>query len=442
MRVQKFKWSPSGRKVIKKQFAQLKEECANLFYYKSDAEARILDFILLPAVSLQWDMQNPLWVQVIGSPGSGKTAHISLYEDWPKAKFVSRLTKNSLISGYRPDDDPDADPSFLNELDGNLFVIKDFTCILQGPREERDAIIGQLRDIYDGRASRVFGTLGLVEYESRFNMILAVTNIIDGFYAVNSQLGERFISRREYSLAREEITQAAFDNIVTSKYANKFGGLKEVFMNFASRIPNVPIDGLYWSQKMKQRAIVGANFIAGSRSHVIREKDGTSIASRPSPEVGSRLVTQIVQCVASFCICSGRTKVNTDAWDFGGARILRDTLPSAIAWTLYNIYLISKSSEKYLRTPKFSIKELLPMTRLGWKTTERIITDLHHNGILSAEYRGRTGRRNPYYYLTEESFAILEFTRLFVGYSDEEIDISTLPLRTRRRERIHKGTLL
>lgn len=435
MRVTKFKWTPSGRKVIKRAFKDVKEECADVFYYESDADARILDFILLPAVSLQWGTENPLWTQVIGSPGSGKTAHISLYEDWTKAKFVSRLTKNSLISGYRPDDDPDADPSFLNELDGKLFVIKDFTCILQGPREERDSVIGQLRDIYDGRASRVFGTLGLVEYESRFNMILAVTNIIDGFYAVNSQLGERFISRREHSPARKEITKAAFDNIISGTHSTKFNDLKQNFMDYVSRIPSVPIEGLYWSQKMKQRAIVGANFIAGSRSHVMREKDGESIASRPSPEVGSRLVTQVVQCIASYCICNGQTKVNVDAWDFGGARVLRDTLPSAIAWTLYTIYNIAIDAEKRGRSPKFAVKEILPLTRLGWKTTNRIVTDLYHNGLLGAEYTGRTGRRNTYYYLTDESFAVLAFTRMFVNYSDEDVDLSTLAKRVRRKER-------
>ena len=196
------------------QLEKFKEMASDVFHYTDHSDSQIIDFVMLPAIALSWKTGNPLWIQIIGPPGSGKTAHVTFYEEWERAKFTSRLSKNSLISGFRPEGKPENDPSFLKVLHNRLLVVKDFTCILQGPREERDAVIGQLRDAYDGKASRVLGNVGLMEYKARFNMILAVTNIIDGFHSVNSQLGERFICRREVARSRIKMTKAAFDNVL------------------------------------------------------------------------------------------------------------------------------------------------------------------------------------------------------------------------------------
>lgn len=429
-------WSVSGRTSIRNKLAELKVSAASLFHYPKEKDLQILDYVLIPGATLQWRKENPVWFQLIGSPGSGKTQHIMLYEGWENALMISRLTKNSLISGFRPDGDVDEDPSLLKVLDGKLFIVKDFTCILQGPKEERDSVIGQLRDIYDGTASRSFGNIGLQEYSSRFNMLLAVTNIIDGFHGVNSQLGERFVSRREYSVHRERITEAAFDNIVKGRKDSQWEDLKAEFHEFLSVVPRMSVKDIEWPLDMKRRAIAAAQFTATARSHVIRERDGRSIATRPSPEVGSRLVTQLVQTVVGHCILNGKKLVTQESWDFGGAQLLRDTLSTSISWTLFQMKKATEDSKR--KVPTFTVRDLLPMTRLGFNTTEQIIANLHHNGILGAKHVGRTGRRSTEYYITDLTMDTLEFTRYFEGYSDEEVDIETLKQRLRSRERDRK----
>jgi len=430
------KWTDSGRRRIRKRMQNFKESAAELYHYKKQDDTQIVEFVMMPAIALTWRSENPLWSQIIGAPSSGKTAHISLYQDWHKVKMVSRLTKNSLISGFRSEDKPKEDPSFLKELDGKLLIIKDFTTILQSPKEERDSVIGQLRDIFDGNASRVFGTIGLQEYKVKFNLLLAVTNVIDSFHSVNQQLGERFISRREYGQGRKLITATSFDNIMFGRNNNKIEELRNEFQNMLDRLPSIPINAVEWDHEMRDRAIMGADFISRCRSHVVRERDGKSIAGRPSPEVGARLVTQIVQCVASQSIATGYDTIREQAWRFGGSKVLRDTLPSAITWILYHMWQIRKTS-RVKGGPWFTVKDLL-QTKMGWSTIDQITVNMYHNGLLEGRFVGRTGRRSTKFRLKDSAYEVINETRLFTGYSNDESEIKRIREGLKSKERKRK----
>jgi len=431
----KYKWNSEGRKQIKHNLIKIKELASSLFYYSNEISAEIIDFILLPAISIKWKMQNPLWCQLISAPGSGKTLHVSLLETWRNSIYISRLSKNSLISGYREANNKEYDPSFLNLLNNKLLIIKDFTCILQSPKEDRDCIIGQLRDIYDGKAARVFGNIGLREYKSRFNLLLAVTHIIDGFHTINVQLGERFISRREVIKNRNQIIQTAFKNTVIGFDQDKFDSLKNKVNLFLNLIPKVSLRQIHWPNEMSTRAIQGANFISLARSHVIRDSGGYGITSRPSPEVGTRLVTQIAQMVSGYCILNGLTSINERAWAFGGARVLCDTLPISISWILYNIYLLTKKSFYHKLKPFFVSKDILPMTKLGWRIVDQTLTDLYHNGVLEAIFSGRMGIRKTRFRLKQKYYELIGNLKLFEHFSDELFDVRDLPYILSKKER-------
>lgn len=410
-----------------------KELASTVYHYDDEADTQIIEFVMAPAIALNWTSENPVWSQIIGAPGSGKTAHIMLYAGWPKMKMVSRITKNSLISGYRDEDNPDEDPSFLNELDGMLLIVKDFTTILQSPREERDSVIGQLRDIFDGDASRVFGNIGLQEYHVKFNMLLAVTNEIDRHAVVNQALGERFISRREFGKGREMITTAAFASVINgTDNTGARDNLASRFQYMLDKLPPVPLNAVTWSTDMQKRAVLGADFIARCRSSVVREKAGSALAGRPAPEVGGRLVTQIAQCVTAQTIAAGYDKVTNKAWKYGGAKILRDTVPSAIMWILYYVYSIRRESRQK-GGPWFSIKNLSE-TNLGSSTLTYVVTNMHFNGLLEAKNIGRAGRHTARFRINDFAYDVIKNTRLFSGYSNDEADIAEVRERVRTKE--------
>src|SRR5438552_18351793 len=60
-------------------------------------------------------------------------------------------------------------------------------------RENRDALFGALRHSYHGSYSKAFGSVGTIGFDSHFNLIACVTSAIDGYYTVQSILGQRFL---------------------------------------------------------------------------------------------------------------------------------------------------------------------------------------------------------------------------------------------------------
>ena len=411
IRIRRYRWGPSGRRAIREHLATIKKFLHGFMYYPHPTDDEILDFCMLPFVTLHWKHSNPIWLQVIGPPGSGKTAHVTLTKNYRNSIFVSSLSKATLISGYRKENDEDFDPSLLPLLDGKVLIVKDFTTILQAGKEERDAVIGQLRDIFDGSASRGLGNVGLVEFTSRFNMLLCVTPAIDQYHSIGQQLGERFISRREYATNRLAITKAAIRNVVTGREDTRFAEARRMVHTFLDKMPEVSISDIVFPDEILEKIQLSCDFAAKCRSHVYREKDGRSVATRPSPEVATRLSTQIVQCLAGYCIINGLKTVNEKAWQFGGARILRDTLPAAISWVLYHIYT------KYPPKPRnhgqkkfFTVVDISKACRMGNAVVEGILTDLFYHAII--ERRNEEGLTAEYF-LDPEQYRLIENCGIF-----------------------------
>src|SRR5207249_11311663 len=143
--------------------------------------------VCLAAVATSRLDGDPLWAYVVGPPSSGKTEVLRAFDGLESTYFLSSLTPNCLVSGLRDGRD------LLPELDGKTLIIKDFTMTLESHRENRDALFGALRDAYDGSYSKAFGSVGTIGFDSHFNLIACVTSAIDGYYTVQSILGQRFL---------------------------------------------------------------------------------------------------------------------------------------------------------------------------------------------------------------------------------------------------------
>jgi len=425
----KYKWSRSGCKDIQKAFSKLKKQASRVYHYANPGHAELLDFVLCPAVAMRWTDKIPLWCQIIGAPGSGKTEHVTLFEGWKDVRFVSRLSSNSLISGFRPDGNLEADPSFLNELDGKLFIVKDFTCILQSPKTEREAIIGQLRDIYDGRASRVLGNVGYMEYKARFNMLLAVTAAIDSYHSVHQQLGERFVVFRERlsDTNRLAVTETAFRRNLNNTHTVRKQKLVAQIKAFVEALPDIKMKQIKWSRDYIDKAIRLADFIARCRSHVVRAKNGWAIAGREDTEVGTRLSLQLQELMAAYCLLHGYPEVNEEALTFG-TRIMRDTLPGPVAWILYWFFTVSEAHRKIEDTKTyFSVtpREVARQCRISTTVVEHTLTDFSYHGIAKAKNTGQTGPFGIRFTILPQTVDLLHACDFFQNY-DVSTDVAKL----------------
>src|SRR5204863_3437692 len=84
---------------------------------------------------------------------------------------------------------------------------KDLTTVLTMHREARSQIIGQLREVADGKTEKSFGNGLRVEWEGKLGLVAGVTPIIDEQHNFLAVMGERFILYRLPEVTRSELAR-------------------------------------------------------------------------------------------------------------------------------------------------------------------------------------------------------------------------------------------
>jgi len=180
------------------------EQCRDVFqkwlYYE---DPTVID-VALAIVAATYYAGDPVWMMFIGAGSSGKTElmralagykDVVMIEDMTPAVFASGLPK---VKGV------------LEHLVGEkrTFILQDFACILSMGYDDRNKLINQLRQIYNGRRVWEWGS-GKKRFEwwGKINMISGCTPDIERTGHNMAELGERFLSFRVPTVS--VITRAA-----------------------------------------------------------------------------------------------------------------------------------------------------------------------------------------------------------------------------------------
>jgi len=164
---------------------------------------RVVDVIIATHIANRFQT-DPEWLIVIGPPSHTKTELLRAFDGHKDTMFVSNLTPATLVSGITPatlvsgiiPKGKNPDPSLLLKLDGKTMILKDFTTILAMRSENQQEIISQLREIYDGQYSKMFGNGKIVDWKGHVGLLGACTPIYDKHYGVIGSLGDRFLLYR------------------------------------------------------------------------------------------------------------------------------------------------------------------------------------------------------------------------------------------------------
>jgi len=120
---------------------------------------------------------------------------------------ISDLRARTFASGL---DTPTGEASLLDQLSTEILVLKDFTTILEIRHDERQAILAQLREIYDRRFDKFWGTGQRLSWTGRLGFLAGVTPVIDKHHAVMGLLSPRFL---QFRVRPSDRTQAALQAI-------------------------------------------------------------------------------------------------------------------------------------------------------------------------------------------------------------------------------------
>lgn len=167
------------------------------------ADPYIVKFLCAMMISQRLS-SSPIWAIIVASSGAGKSEFINMLHKCKDVHTVSSLTSRALISGAKR---AGQETSLLTKIGKTgIITFKDFTSILSERAEDRAVIMGQLREIWDGKYNKIFGTGESVNWKGKITVIAGATFRVHTIRREYAAMGERFLF---YNLIQPDGKEAA-----------------------------------------------------------------------------------------------------------------------------------------------------------------------------------------------------------------------------------------
>jgi hypothetical protein len=349
---------------------------------------------------------DPLWGLLVAPPSGTKTEIIRALESVPGIYPLSELTARTFASGL---EGGKRETSLLPRLSDHVLTLKDFTTVLTMHREERQAILAQLREIFDGRFDKCWGTGKELHWRGRLGFIAGVTPIIDLHHAVHQVLGERFILCRlgqpdRRTMAVRALRSRGHEEEMRSE-------LRDVVGRFVASLdismpPSLPV-------AFEGRLAALADFVSRARSGVVREPRSRDLTLAPEPEAPARLAKQLANLTVGHAIIRAADDVESIDYAFT-YRVALDCLPQIRLQIIDTL----EAATNYITTSLVAAKIGYPTT-----TARRTLEDLAALGIVAVSKADTRGQADNWQ-LTEEARALLDISTEAPS-PESELDIRT-----------------
>jgi len=359
----------------------------------SDVSEKVVDFQALQGVVTSWVLLRdpdvlPVmlgakrahefhgtspWLLLVAPPSGTKTELLRALWQVPGVYPLSELTARTFASGL---DTHGQDPSLLHRLTDEMLVLKDFTSVLEMHREERQAILAQLRELFDGRYDKAWGTGKELHWQGHLGFMAGVTPVIDSYHAVLSVLGERFLLLRVEQPPRKAVAAKALKN--AEQESRMRGELAAAMRGFMASLPTAPPAV---PESLRARLSEFADFVTRCRSGVVRDGYRRELEYAPEPEMPARFVKQLFELLRGAAQVLGHQEVTDEDMD----RIMRvglDCIPAVRRIVLRAVAQMSTVDEAMTTT------KVAQGVQYSTATARRALEDLQALGILAVTKGG------------------------------------------------------
>lgn len=249
---------------------------------------------------------GPVWVCIVAPPSGGKSEIVQSLFDMDSYFYpLSSLTPQTLISGMKGAGGTSV--SLLDELLDKVVVMKDLTTIVEMNKDERKAVLAQMREVYDQRFDKAFGTGERKNWEGHVGWLGAITPEGAEIFSSRGAMGERFIFYRMEMPDRMKVLYKAAENqsqnmeIVQAKMRGYFNEFLEPVLAHALTLPieerKVVVDA-----DSKQQIFELANFATLARSTVRLHWKTNEVEYVHPPEMPIRFSNQLIGIVGGLFI--------------------------------------------------------------------------------------------------------------------------------------------
>ena len=343
---------------------------------------------------------DPLWLQIIGAPSSGKTELLNAIEDFPKVFFISDLTTSTLISGKK-------DSSLLPHLNGKIIVMKDFTTILSKRHDDLKIIMSQLREVYDGKFSKGFGTGEHQKWSGHVGFVGGCTDAYDRHYGVIGQMGERFLL---YRIKNQDNLDAGLQALGGFGGENKMRKeIKTAFTKFLRQFKKVDITIPKPSEDLLYKITSLAKFSGHGRCPVHRDRYTKEITYRPVPEGEARLSKQLYHMAISLMTIHQEKSITNKIYEII-KKIGSDLIPRFRFMLLR--YLYEKGATE-IQVYWITTGDIAEGVNVNGKTALRALQDLSIVGLVKGRWCPEMQGKPYEWQLTEKALKLIGGSEIF-----------------------------
>jgi hypothetical protein len=335
--------------------------------------------VLVGAVLAHRLAGDPVWLLLVAPPGATKTEPLRALYDVPGIYPLSELTAKTFASGLG--EARGIDPSLLRRLSDQILVLKDFTTVLEMRREDRQAILAQLREIYDGLYAKTWGTGRELRWEGRLGFVAGVTPIIDRHQGAMSILGERFVLFRSRVPDRLRLALKALQGAGSERKMRQAlrAAMAAFFAGRGSTPPVVP-DGV-----LHQLARV-ADFITRARSGVQRDGFRRELEYAPEPEAPTRFAKVLLSLARGIALAFDSPEVTPREVNLV-LRVALDCLPLVRHRVI--AALVKGAVETEAPEAPVSTSDVAGCARFSTTAVRRALEDLQALDVVSCQKGGR-----------------------------------------------------
>lgn len=218
---------------------------------------------------------DPIWIVIVAPSGGNKSEFVNSLSTCKYVYPLSTLTSHSFISGIKKGGGQTAS-LLLNLSKGTdqeqsgIITFKDMTSILSEHKDERALLMAQLREIYDGKYSKQFGTGEIINWAGKVTIIAGATFAIHSMRQSYIALGERFLFYELIQPERIEAASRSMENQESGEIQEKrlwLSGLTQKYLNETTEMPEA-LPKI--SKELKDELLVLSELTTRARSEVER----------------------------------------------------------------------------------------------------------------------------------------------------------------------------
>ena len=262
------------------------------------ADKGVIRALVASVIANRMDL-DPVWLLLVTGSSGGKTELINSLLDLKFMHPISDLTTNTFASGMNK---PGKETSLLFRMDNGIMAFKDFTSILSKNKDERKAIMGQLREIYEGQYNKKVGTGDDIDWTGKLGAIAGCTESIYQYMSEMSAMGDRFVMYNILQPERLAASEKAFLNSFDIK--ERRTGLRKAFAEYISMVIEFIHENemarLELGDKIRKDVLSVADFATLARSAVIESFKSGLPEFVPSPEMPMRMASQLYSLAAAL----------------------------------------------------------------------------------------------------------------------------------------------